>query len=103
MRFLRVAEPAGQAEAPGPQPPPPDFAPPAGELPPDQLLVHEVTGGSAGAEWNGSAGERLDLIAHRYYGNPAFWKFLARANGIDDPTKIPAGTSLRIPPIPTSG
>jgi nucleoid-associated protein YgaU len=45
------------------------------------------------------AGERLDLVAFRFYGDPAIWPHLAAANGIADPTAIPPGTTLVLPPL----
>lgn len=53
--------------------------------------VHEVLGG-------GVLGERLDQLAARYYGDPSLWRVIAAANNIADPSAIPAGTLLRIPP-----
>ena len=42
------------------------------------------------------SGDRLDLLANQYYGNPRLWWYIAKANGLTFLT-IPAGTSLRIP------
>jgi hypothetical protein len=53
--------------------------------------VHEVLGG-------GVLGERLDQLAQRYYGDASLWRVIAAANDIADPSAIPAGTLLRIPP-----
>lgn len=53
--------------------------------------VHEVLGG-------GVLGERLDQLAEHYYGDPSLWRVIAAANDIADPSAIPAGTLLRIPP-----
>lgn len=45
----------------------------------------------------GVSGERLDSIASKYYGHPAYWRLIARFNELDDPHAI--GTSmLQIPP-----
>lgn len=44
-------------------------------------------------------GERLDRLASRYYGDPSLWRVLARYNGIEDPSRIAPGTTLRIPPL----
>ncbi len=43
------------------------------------------------------AGERLDEIAFRHYGNPSFWRLIAAFNGLADPNDIPPGTVLRLP------
>ena len=41
-------------------------------------------------------GDRLDLIANQFYGDPNLWWFIARVNNLKT-NNIPAGTSLRIP------
>lgn len=42
---------------------------------------------------------RLDLIAYQYYGSPRYWWVIALANYILDPFEIPAGSTLRVPPM----
>ena len=46
-------------------------------------------------------GDRLDSLAHRFYGNPTMWWVIAKANNIFT-LKVTEGTSLRIPTITTS-
>jgi hypothetical protein len=41
-------------------------------------------------------GDRLDTLAHHFYGTPNLWWYLAKANHLTFVT-IPVGTSLRIP------
>ena len=41
-------------------------------------------------------GDRLDLLANKFYGNPHFWWYIGKANGITT-MNVPAGTPLRIP------
>ena len=41
-------------------------------------------------------GDRLDSLAHQFYGDVSLWWYIGKANGITD-LRIPAGTSLRIP------
>ena len=41
-------------------------------------------------------GDRLDLLANQYYGDPKLWWFIARANNLKF-NNIPIGTTLRIP------
>lgn len=43
------------------------------------------------------AGERLDIIAHRYYGDEDYWWVVAIANRIMDPFTLEVGRRLRIP------
>jgi hypothetical protein len=71
--------------------------PPEGQIAEDEVIVHEVVGGEPGDEAGG--GERLDLIAARYYGEPSLWRVLAAFNGVTDPTRIPPPRTIRIPPL----
>jgi len=41
-------------------------------------------------------GDRLDLLAHQFYGDVGLWWYIAKANNLTFMT-IPTGTSLRIP------
>jgi hypothetical protein len=93
----------------------------------DRVHVHEIVGGVQGAESLGQvvgeeagqviggetgqvigeerggglgAGERLDEIAYRFYGNPALWRLIAIFNDIIDPLRIAAGSLLRVPLLP---
>jgi nucleoid-associated protein YgaU len=43
--------------------------------------------------------DRVDLLAAREYGEPRFWRLIARNNDIDDPRQIEAGRVLVLPPI----
>lgn len=43
------------------------------------------------------AGERLDGLAHRYYGDADYWWVIALANRIQDPFALHPGTRLRVP------
>jgi hypothetical protein len=98
MRLARVPEDAAAAadDAPTLTPPPPVPADGDGTAAAAaELVTHRVLGNGPG-----SAGERLEDIAFMYYGNPALWRLLAAANGIDDPGRVPAGTVLQIPPMP---
>ena len=67
---------------------------------------------SLGAVHRKIAGERLDQVAERTYGDPALWRLVASVNGIDDPARFddPAsdvlsavGGLLRLPPMPRRG
>lgn len=42
-------------------------------------------------------GDSLQSVAYREYGNPALWRSLAVFNGIDDPLRLVAGSSILIP------
>lgn len=43
------------------------------------------------------AGERLDVVAWKYYGDSEYWWVVAIANRIMDPFSLTVGTRLRIP------
>jgi hypothetical protein len=44
-------------------------------------------------------GDSLHSIAHRNYGDPARWRLIAEANGIDNPLHLRRGTALDLPRI----
>tara|TARA_Y100001963_G_C6781591_1_gene450215 strand:- start:2465 stop:2737 length:273 start_codon:yes stop_codon:yes gene_type:complete len=41
-------------------------------------------------------GDRFDLLANQYYGDPSLWWYIAKANNMKF-NNIPAGLKLRIP------
>lgn len=43
------------------------------------------------------AGDSLQSLAWREYGDASAWRAVAEANGIDDPGRLPAGTELLLP------
>ncbi|OKI03419.1 peptidase M23 [Streptomyces sp. CB02923] len=43
------------------------------------------------------AGDSLQSLAWREYGNANAWRAIAEANGIDDPSRLPTGTELVLP------
>jgi hypothetical protein len=45
-------------------------------------------------------GETLGQVAGVYYGNPALWRPIAIANGIDDPRRPPTALQLDVPKLP---
>ncbi|MGH9067949.1 MAG: LysM peptidoglycan-binding domain-containing protein [Acidimicrobiales bacterium] len=44
------------------------------------------------------AGDSLASLAQAEYGTPTMWRALADTNGIDDPMRVPSGTTLLVPP-----
>jgi len=44
--------------------------------------------------------ERLSTIAAREYNDPGMWRFIAAANGIDDPGMLQAGDWIELPRLP---
>ena len=47
------------------------------------------------------SGDRLDILAKRFYKDVSLWWVIARANNLKT-MNVPAGTSLRIPTMPTT-
>lgn len=50
-----------------------------------------------------TASDRLETIAQRHFGHPAYWRWLAAINNLDDPLSLPAGMILRVPAFPPIG
>jgi nucleoid-associated protein YgaU len=46
-----------------------------------------------------TSGESLPHIANRYYDKPGYWRGLALANNINDPSRTRPGTRLYLPPL----
>ena len=42
-------------------------------------------------------GDRLDLLANRFYGDSTLWWIIGSANDLTDSLSVPPGTKLRIP------
>lgn len=78
--------------------PPATFRPTLHDLPAETInQLHQPT-----PEWGVHvflADERLEQLANRYYNNSAHWRLIAEANNIENPTTIPVGAVLRIPPL----
>ncbi|HTU01017.1 MAG TPA: hypothetical protein VMG58_04340 [Candidatus Sulfotelmatobacter sp.] len=95
MRLLRVAEPVlASPDAPTLGTSMPVVAEGA-EIAAGEVFVHEVEGGTPQEGEDGSP-SRLDVIAQQFCGYP-WWKAIAQLNDLDDPTRIPPGTLLKIP------
>jgi nucleoid-associated protein YgaU len=45
------------------------------------------------------AGDRIDTIAAEEYGDPARWRLVAEANGLNDPTALRPGDVLNLPAV----
>lgn len=45
------------------------------------------------------AGDTLPSVAYRRYGDATAWRVLAEANDIDDPMRVPVGTTLLVPSV----
>ncbi len=44
-------------------------------------------------------GDSLSSLAAAEYGDPAQWRMIAAANGIDNPRLLTPGTVLKLPPL----
>ena len=68
-------------------------------FPEDQQGTNPTSGGIAGRRCAQIGdGDSLASIAQREYGDPNLWRALAVANGVEDPTRLPTGTRLLVPP-----
>jgi len=45
------------------------------------------------------AGERLDWIAYKEYGNPTLWRHIARENNLIRPHRLRPGQKLIVPAL----
>lgn len=99
LRMLRVAEADEDLEGGAVPPPRVDVdslmePPPA--LPDGPSFVHELRGDGWMADGNAGASERLDQLAHRYYGDASEWRLLAWLNDVADPLRIAAGSAIQV-------
>jgi Contractile injection system tube protein/LysM domain len=70
------------------------------ETPEGAKAQNPTSGGVAGRRSVGlGAGDSVASLARKAYGDPNLWRALAVANGIDDPMRIPMGTTLLVPPL----
>ncbi len=65
------------------------------DMPDESVQIHETKGGGTA----GGAGDRLDQLAAKYFGDPSLWRLIAAFNNIADPLHVMAGFVLRIPPL----
>lgn len=74
------------------------------ENPPPVTGTNPTSGGISGRRVHVmSAGDTLASVAYAEYRNPALWRALAEANGIDDPLRVAPGTTILVPPAPGRG
>ena len=74
----------------------------APDLDPEDLQRHEVQGDPGGPDGDGLV-ERIDQLAHRYYGDASQWPVLAAYNDVDDPARLAPGAPLLVPPLVSAG
>ena len=67
--------------------------------PPDPLPSQNPTSGGLATRRTRTfiEGDTLASVSFQEYGDPNFWRALAKANGIDDPMRIKTGTVLIVP------
>ncbi|MDX3663349.1 LysM peptidoglycan-binding domain-containing protein [Streptomyces sp. ID05-26A] len=46
-----------------------------------------------------TAGDSLQSLAYKAYGNPELWRYIAEANNIDDPMRLTPGTTVLVPAL----
>jgi len=102
MRMLRVDEPdpTQQPAVSAPQAQP-GAETQVVEVPPSPASAEQITESldESMAEPREAPPQRLDELAYRMYGDSSMWKLVAAANGVIDPFHVPAGFSLRFPPL----
>ena len=62
-----------------------------------QLLESKTASPDVDKSWTARRGDTLSSIAGALYQEPARWREIARANGIDDPRTLEPGRELTIP------
>jgi len=68
------------------------------EVPAEPSKTNPTSGGPTGRRTHIVAGaDTLQSIAYAEYGDAALWRGVAATNGIDDPLRVAAGTTLLIP------
>lgn len=97
MRLVRVEESLSEATETSPVAPGLTPEQVREQLPPESFEAHEVVGAGGSPGQPPVAGQRLDEIAHQFYGDPTLWRLVAALNGINDPMRVPAGTVLQLP------
>jgi nucleoid-associated protein YgaU len=79
-----------------------------------QVTMEEISGETPGQNPTSGAlaarrvhrvhsGDSLQGLAHREYGDPAAWRVIAEANGIDDPMRLVNGQELLLPALDELG
>jgi hypothetical protein len=69
------------------------------EVPMETARTNPTSGGVAGKRTHVlTSADTLHSVAWAEYGDASLWRGLAAANDIDDPLRVPVGTSLLIPP-----
>lgn len=73
------------------------------EIPVIQERQNPTSGGESGKSTHiVGAGDSLQSIAVRAYGDPRLWRGLAEFNDVDDPLRLNPGMRLLIPPVKTA-
>lgn len=66
----------------------------------DYAKQNPTSGGGAALKTHlVQAGDRLDLIAAKFYGDPTRWRLIARENNLFHPLRLRKGQQLVIPPL----
>lgn len=62
-------------------------------------LHHEISNAGGEQKYTLQAGDSLSKVSKHFYGSVNHYNEIAKANGISDPDKVPAGKTLTIPVI----
>jgi hypothetical protein len=67
------------------------------EIPVGLASQNPTSGGNARRTRSTVAGDTLASVSYHELGKATMWRAIAATNGIEDPTRVPSGTSLLIP------
>ena len=67
------------------------------EIPVGLASQNPTSGGDARRTRRTVSGDTLQSLAYRELGKPTMWRAIAETNGVEDPTRIPPGTTMLIP------
>jgi hypothetical protein len=68
------------------------------EIPIGLASQNPTSGGGARRTRRTVAGDTLQSVSYSELGKPTMWRAIAASNDIEDPTRVPHGTTLLIPP-----
>jgi hypothetical protein len=99
LRMLRVQEPIQQDDKPRALPPDLEWLTDESNPPNPNPLQFDETLPNGDDIPGGKAAQRLDQIGYELFGDPGYWRIIARLNNIDDPLNVEPGQLLRIPSL----
>jgi hypothetical protein len=65
----------------------------------DQLAQLNLSSPNRSHSYVTQRADTLAGVSNRFYSDPSQWRYVSDANGIEDPRRLGAGLSLKLPPI----